>query len=174
MPGDGARDRSTVASMGTAGESGGVVLFRRGDRGLEVLIAHPGGPFWARKDEGAWSIPKGEVDRGETPFEAALREFREETGVRLDPDELIPLGTVTQRAGKVVHAWAAEGDADPNALTSSTFSMEWPPRSGRTATFPEIDRVEWVSTEVAARKLNPAQAELIDRLVTLLGGSETS
>ncbi len=148
--------------------SAGILLYRR-TGGLEVLLAHPGGPLWARKDEGAWSIPKGEMDEGEDRQAAACREFLEETGHGVPPGPLVDLGSVTQRGGKVVHAWAIEGDLDASLLRSNTFEMEWPPRSGRTATFPEIDRFEWFRPADARRKINPAQAELIDRLERALG-----
>jgi predicted NUDIX family NTP pyrophosphohydrolase len=142
--------------------SAGILVFRRND-GLEVLLAHPGGPFWAHKDDGSWSIPKGELD-GENPLQAARREFEEETGEPLPDGELRPLGEIRQASGKVVHAWAVEGDLDATTLRSNLFEMEWPPRSGRTARFPEIDRFEWFDAENARRKINPAQREFIDRL----------
>jgi predicted NUDIX family NTP pyrophosphohydrolase len=128
---------------------------------------HPGGPFWARRDTGAWSIPKGEYGEGEDPRACALREFEEELGAPApEPAALVELGTVTQRGGKRVTAWAAEGDIDPAAIRSNTFTIEWPPRSGRTAEFPEIDRAGWFGLEEAREKINPAQAELLDRLAT--------
>ena len=143
--------------------SAGVLLYRRRGEGWEVLLAHPGGPFWARKDLGAWTIPKGEIEPGEDPLACALRELREEAG--LAPEgPFHALGEISQRGGKVVHAWAAAGDADPAALRSGTFTMEWPPRSGRTASFPEVDRFAWFDPDEARRRLNPAQAQLIDRL----------
>ena len=149
-------------------ESAGILLFRGAGEGIEVLLVHPGGPYWRRKDEGAWSIPKGECEDGERLRECALRELGEELGPaapRLDPGELIELGSVRQRAGKVVHAWAAEADFDPAELNSATFSMEWPPRSGAEREFPEVDRAEWLSPAAARPKINPAQAELLDRLL---------
>lgn len=150
--------------------SAGILLFRRLDGGLEVLLVHPGGPFWRRKDEGAWSIPKGEYNDDEAARECALRELREELGEppELDPEKLIDLGAVRQK-GKVVQAWAAEGDFDPAALSSNTFEMEWPPRSGTRQTFPEVDRAEWFAPEQAALKLLPAQAPLVERLERILG-----
>ena len=151
----------------TVRTSAGVLLFRRRTGVLEVLIAHPGGPFWANRDEGAWSIPKGEIDDGEDPEEAAKREFAEEIGVAPE-GELVSLGSATQRAGKTVLAWAMEGDFDPADLVSNDFSIEWPPRSGRMASFPEIDRVAWVTAQEAARRLNPAQVVFIDRLIAHL------
>jgi predicted NUDIX family NTP pyrophosphohydrolase len=144
--------------------SAGLLLYRRTEAGLELLIAHPGGPLWARRHQGAWSLPKGLPDPGEALEDAALREFTEETGYSVPNGERIPLGSVMQKSGKVVHAWALEGDADPEALSSNLFEMEWPPRSGRTGSFPEIDRVAWVGPADARHLLNPAQAEFVSRL----------
>jgi predicted NUDIX family NTP pyrophosphohydrolase len=144
--------------------SAGIVLYRRTDGGPELLLVHPGGPFWAKKDDGAWSIPKGEYAEADDPLAAALREFEEETGTALDGAGAVELGSVVQRAGKVVTAWALEGDLDPATIASNTFTMEWPPRSGRTAEFPEVDRAAWFGRAEARRKLVPAQAELVDRL----------
>jgi predicted NUDIX family NTP pyrophosphohydrolase len=144
--------------------SAGIVLYRAGDGGLEVLLVHPGGPFWAKKDLGAWSIPKGEYEPGEDPLACALREFEEETGTRLQAPELVELGTVTQNAGKQVTAWGARGDLDAAAVRSNSFTMEWPPRSGRQQEFPEVDRAEWFGLDQARAKLVAAQVELIDRL----------
>jgi predicted NUDIX family NTP pyrophosphohydrolase len=144
--------------------SAGIVLHRDGAGGPEVLLVHPGGPFWAKKDLGAWSIPKGEYEPDEDPRACALREFEEETGTRLDAAELVELGTVVQKAGKEVSAWAVRGDLDPATVRSNTFTMEWPPRSGRRQEFPEVDRAEWFALDEARAKLVPAQAELIDRL----------
>jgi predicted NUDIX family NTP pyrophosphohydrolase len=151
-----------------ASRSAGILLHRRGTGGTEVLLVHPGGPFWARKDLGAWSIPKGEVDEGEDPRACALREFAEETGTRLPDSALEELGSVRLKSGKLVLAFAVSGDLDPAAVRSNTFELEWPPRSGRTQSFPEIDRVEWFGLDAARAKLNPAQAELVDRLEALL------
>jgi predicted NUDIX family NTP pyrophosphohydrolase len=145
--------------------SAGIVLHRAGEAGLEVLLVHPGGPFWAKKDLGAWSIPKGEYEEGEDPRACALREFEEETGTPLDAQELVELGAVVQKAGKEVTAWAARGDLDPASVRSNSFTMEWPPRSGRQQEFPEIDRAQWFTLDEARDKLVPAQAELLDRLV---------
>jgi len=152
-----------------AKRSAGILLYRVAGGAPEVLLVHPGGPYWARKDAGAWSIPKGEHEDGEDPQSCALREFEEETGVKLPPGELAELGSVKQKSGKVVTAWAAEGDLDADAVTSNTFTMEWPPRSGTTAEFPEIDRAGWFEIETAREKLVPAQTEFLDRLLERLG-----
>lgn len=133
-----------------------------------MLLVHPGGPFWARKDEGAWSIPKGEHDEGDDALACALREFEEETGVGLPAARALPLGAVRLKSGKRVEAWAVEGDLDATAIRSNTFEMEWPPRSGRTQAFPEVDRAEWFAPEEARRKLNPAQVDLLERLLVAL------
>jgi predicted NUDIX family NTP pyrophosphohydrolase len=138
-------------------------MYRRRDGALEVLLVHPGGPFWARKDAGAWSIPKGEIDPTEEPLAAARREFTEETGF-LAEGNFRPLAPITQAGGKIVQAWAFEGDADPAALQSNTFAIEWPPRSGRQTSFPEADRAAWFSLDVAREKINPAQVALLDEL----------
>jgi predicted NUDIX family NTP pyrophosphohydrolase len=151
-----------------AKRSAGILLYRVGPGGPEVLLVHPGGPFWARRDAGVWSIPKGEYHDGDDPRACALREFEEETGTALPPGELIDLGSVTQRSGKVVSAWAAEGDLDAESIRSNTFTMEWPPRSGRTAEFPEVDRAAWLGIDAAREKLVAAQAELLDRLLERL------
>jgi predicted NUDIX family NTP pyrophosphohydrolase len=148
--------------------SAGILLHRQGIDGPEVLLVHPGGPFWARKDAGAWSIPKGEVDEGEDPRACALREFAEETGTQLPDGKLDELGSVKLKSGKQVLAFAAAGNIDPAAVRSNTFELEWPPRSGRTQSFPEVDRAEWFGLDAARAKLNPAQAELVDRLEALL------
>jgi predicted NUDIX family NTP pyrophosphohydrolase len=151
-----------------AKRSAGILLHRRGDAGVEVLLVHPGGPFWAKKDLGAWSIPKGEHESDEDGRATALREFAEETGTALEPAELLDLGSVKQRAGKVVEAWAAEGDLDASSISSNSFTMQWPPRSGRMQEFPEVDRAAWFSLEEARRRINPAQAAFLDRLTNLL------
>jgi predicted NUDIX family NTP pyrophosphohydrolase len=144
--------------------SAGILLFRSSDRGLEVLLVHPGGPFWRRKDLGAWTVPKGEVQPGEDLLDAARREFHEETGWPAE-GEVIPLGQVRQASRKVVHAWAIEGEFDPAALNSNTFEMEWPPRSGKVAVFPEADRAAWFGIDEARRRILPAQAPLLDALL---------
>jgi predicted NUDIX family NTP pyrophosphohydrolase len=150
--------------------SAGILLFRRGGGGTEFLLVHPGGPFWKKKDEGAWSIPKGQIESEEEPRACAIRELEEELGPapELDPEQLIELGSIRQRAGKVVEAWAAEGEFDPGDLASNTFSMEWPPRSGSQQEFPEVDRAEWFDLGRAREKILPAQAELLDRLLERL------
>jgi predicted NUDIX family NTP pyrophosphohydrolase len=145
--------------------SAGILLHRRGPDGeRQVLLVHPGGPFWARRDAGAWSIPKGEVEPGDDPRATALREFAEETGVALSEDGLVELGDVRQKGGKVVTAYAAEGDLDAGAVRSNTFELEWPPRSGRVQAFPEIDRAAWFGLDEAREKLLPAQAAFLERL----------
>lgn len=153
--------------------SAGILLFRCPEGGeLEVLLVHPGGPFWARRDAGAWSIPKGEVDPGEEERACALRELEEETGAAYrDAAEhaLLPLGEVRQKSGKVVSAWALEGDVDPDAIVSMTFELEWPPRSGRIQTYPEVDRAGWFALAAARRKLLPAQTPFVDRLAEVVG-----
>jgi predicted NUDIX family NTP pyrophosphohydrolase len=151
--------------------SAGVLLFRRGGAETEFLLVHPGGPFWAKKDAGAWSIPKGQIEDEEEPRACAIRELEEELGPApaLDPGQLIELGSIRQGSGKVVEAWAAEADFDPAALASNTFSMEWPPRSGSQQEFPEVDRAEWFGLEGAREKILSAQAELLDRLLERLG-----
>ena len=152
-------------------QSAGLLLYRIGVGGLEVLLVHPGGPFWARKDDGAWSIPKGEVEEGEDALDVALREFEEELGsaAPVARDALVDVGTIRQKAGKVVAAWAGEGDFDPSGLRSNTFSIEWPPRSGQEKEFPEVDRAAWFGLAEARVKVLEAQAELIDRLAAVLG-----
>jgi predicted NUDIX family NTP pyrophosphohydrolase len=145
--------------------SAGILLHRERDGTREVLLVHPGGPFWARKDAGAWSIPKGEYEEGDDPRACALREFEEELGTALPAGtDLTDLGTVRQSGGKVITAYAAAGDLDADAITSNTFTIEWPPRSGRTQEFPEVDRAGWFSLDEAREKINPAQAELLVRL----------
>jgi predicted NUDIX family NTP pyrophosphohydrolase len=139
-------------------------MYRRRDGRLEVFLVHPGGPFWAKKDLGSWTIPKGEYLEGEDPFQAAQREFQEETGFRAEGG-FIALGDLKQPSGKVLTAWAFEGDCDPAQLKSNTFSLEWPPRSGRQVEFPEIDRGAWFSMEAARKKLLPGQGPLLDRLL---------
>lgn len=148
--------------------SAGLLLFRGSGRSLEVLLAHPGGPFWARKDDGAWSIPKGGVLPGEEPFAGALREFREETGGEPPSGPVIALGEAVQRSRKVVIAFAMAGDFDPAGLRSETFEMEWPPRSGTLRSFPEVDRAAWFSIGAGLEKLLAGQSVFLDRLVDAL------
>lgn len=147
--------------------SAGILLFRRRPTGIEVMLVHPGGPFWAKKDEGAWSIPKGLADEGENLLEAAKREFLEETGVTVE-GEFLDLGAHKQPGGKTVVAWACEGDFDPAALTSNKFSLEWPPRSGRVAQFPEVDQAAWYSIDEALEKINKGQRAIVEALVERL------
>ncbi len=148
--------------------SAGILLFRRADAAVEVLIVHPGGPLWARRDDGAWSIPKGEYAPGEEALDAARREFEEEIGVPPPDGEVLALGEVRLKSGKPVIAWALEGDIDASTIRSNTFAMQWPPRSGRIQEFPEVDRGGWFSPAQARVKLNPAQVEFVDRLVDML------
>ena len=148
-------------------ESAGLVLFRRREDRIEVLLGHPGGPYWTSKNDGAWSIPKGGILPGEGPLDSAIREFVEETGFEPAPP-YIALGSVTQRSGKIVHAWAFEGDCEPSQLTSIKTQTEWPPRSGRMIDIPEFDRVAFFDLADARRAINVAQAELLDRLVAKL------
>jgi predicted NUDIX family NTP pyrophosphohydrolase len=185
-PRDARRPTGTIAAVLTR-QSAGILLFRRladdsgrdaGDvaRRVEVLLGHPGGPFFTNRDAGHWSIPKGEPDGADDLLAVAYREFEEETGhppPRAMPDGAppIPLGTVTQKGGKVVHAWALEGDLDPDRAVSNRFEMEWPPRSGRRESFPEIDRVAWFDPDEARRRLKPTQAPFVDRLLEALGAS---
>jgi predicted NUDIX family NTP pyrophosphohydrolase len=147
-----------------AKESAGLLMYRGRGESLEVLLVHPGGPFFQNKDEGAWSIPKGELDPGEDALAAAVREFREETGIA-PAGPFIPLSTIKQKGGKRVLAWAFAGDCDAAAVRSNTFLLEWPPRSGRQVEFPEIDRAEFFDLETARRKINPAQVVWLEELV---------
>jgi len=150
--------------------SAGVLLYRRAPGGVEVLAGHMGGPFWARKDAGAWSLPKGELEDGEEPFAVALREFEEELGSPCPASDFTPLGEV-RASGKLLTFWAAEGDLDASACVSNTFAVEWPPRSGRVQEFPEIDRAAWFGLEQAREKLVKGQLPFLDRLAAVLDGS---
>ena len=151
--------------------SAGLLLRRGAGKALEVLLVHPGGPYWARRDDGVWSVPKGEVEPGDDPLGTAAREFAEELGS--EPPDLAgaePLGDVRQSGGKLVTVWTLEGDLDVSEVRSNTFSMEWPPRSGRTAEFPEVDRADWFTLEAARTKLLSGQVALLDRLAELVAG----
>ncbi|SRR5258707_8485693 len=147
--------------------SAGLVMYRKRNAQLEVLLVHLGGPFWAKKDAGAWFIAKGEINSGEEELAAAQREFEEETGLKATPP-FLSLGSVKHKSGKKVSAWAFEGDCDPGALRSNTFQMEWPPRSGKTQEFPEIDRAAFFSLEAAREKMHPTEFEFLPRLTSLL------
>jgi len=151
-----------------ANQSAGLILYRLGRTGPEVFLVHPGGPFWRRRDEGAWSIPKGEHGEEEDGLAAAEREFLEETGLEAPDVEWTSLGNVRQRGGKVVAAWAGRGELEPVRIRSNTFELEWPPRSGRTARFPEVDRAGWFDLATARRLINAGQVPFIDRLAALL------
>jgi predicted NUDIX family NTP pyrophosphohydrolase len=150
-----------------ATQSAGILLYRYRGCELEVLLGHPGGPFWAKKDAGAWSIPKGELDAGEEPLQAAVREFEEETGLRVAGDFRL-LTPLKQPGGKTVHAWAVEGEFDPGDLRSGVFTMQWPPRSGRTIEVPELDRVAWFAVDEAATRILRGQAPFLAELVSLI------
>jgi predicted NUDIX family NTP pyrophosphohydrolase len=152
-------------------QSAGLLLYRSKQNHLEVFLVHPGGPFWAKKDLGSWSIPKGEFQEGEDPLVAAQREFHEETGFSIN-GEFKPLSSIKQKSGKVVHAWAIEGNVDQTKIKSNTFEMEWPPKSGKMKEFPEIDKAEWFAIKVAREKINPNQAAFLDRLIQILGISD--
>lgn len=153
-------------------KSAGLLMYRRRvEGGLQVLLAHPGGPYWRRKDEGAWTLPKGEYQPAEEPLTAARREFLEETGFEPMPPFIL-LGEIVQKSGKHITAWAFAGDCDPGQLRSNTFEMEWPPGSGRRQSFPEIDRVAWFTLDEARLKLNSAQTVLLDRLEQAVGRSQ--
>ena len=147
--------------------SAGLLLYRIANRKLEVLLVHPGGPFWRNKDDGAWSIPKGEITEGEDLLDAAKREFEEETGHK-PSGQFIQLNPVKQKSGKIVHAWAVEGDLDTTAIKSNMFTMEWPPKSGKKAEFPEVDRAEFFDLEMAKQKINSAQVTFVNELQELL------
>lgn len=150
--------------------SAGILLYRHGEPGLEVLLVHPGGPFWARRDLGVWSIPKGEYEPGEDALDAARREFEEELGSPPPAGEPHDLGEVRQKSRKLVRAWALAGDLDASAIQSNTFIMQWPPKSGRMQEFPEVDRAAWFGPDEARSRIIEAQAPLLDRLVELIGG----
>jgi len=145
--------------------SAGLLMFRRCGADLQVFLVHPGGPFWKKKDHGAWSIPKGEYEKGEDPLDAAKREFEEETGIKPE-GEFIALDQMKQPSGKVITAWAFEGDCSPKALRSNTFSMEWPPKSGRKQEFPEVDRADWFTLDDARKRIVKGQIGFLDQLMT--------
>ena len=151
--------------------SAGILLYRRTGPELKVLLVHPGGPFWSKKDDGAWFLPKGELEAGEEPLAAALREFREELGSAPPPGTPASLDTVKNKSGKLIYAWTLEGDFDLAQFKSNTFSLEWPPRSGKKQEFPEVDRAQFFSMGEAARKLHSAEAPLLERLTALLHGA---
>jgi predicted NUDIX family NTP pyrophosphohydrolase len=156
----------------TSRRSAGLLLHRRRDGGLEVLLVHPGGPAWARRDIGAWSIPKGEYEPDEDALAAARREFAEELGKPPPDGEVVELGEVRQKSGKYVRAWSIDADFDASSITSNTFPFQWPPRSGKWIQIPEVDRAEWFRLDEAREKINPAQVALIDRLVEREEGDE--
>lgn len=150
-------------------QSAGIVLYRKRDGIIEVLVGHAGGPFWARKDAGAWSIPKGEFEADEEPITAARREFEEELGIPAPEGELLELGSIKRKDGKTIYAWALEGDAEAEKLTSNTFDLEWPPKSGQIQKFPEFDRAAWLPITKAGPKLHKGQSEFLERLAEKLG-----
>jgi len=148
-------------------KSAGILLYRLDNGYLEVMLVHLGGPFWAKKDLGSWSIPKGEFTDEEVPLDAAKREFHEEIGTEIS-GEFIELSTIKQKSGKIVYSWALQGDLDTSKIKSNTFEMEWPPKSGKMQKFPEIDRGDWFNVQGAKEKINPSQVALIDELITKL------
>ena len=160
----------SIASQPMPRQSAGLALYRRTETGIEFFLVHPGGPFWAKKDDGAWSFPKGEYEEGEDALAVARREFREETGVEID-GAFVPLEPIRQKGGKVVQLFAVEGDCDAGAIRSNTFTLEWPPRSGRSAEFPEVDRAGWFGPAEAKRKINSAQAAAVDQICEAAGVS---
>jgi predicted NUDIX family NTP pyrophosphohydrolase len=151
-----------------AKQSAGLLVYRPLPEGLEVLLVHPGGPFWAKKDDGAWFLPKGEIEPGEEPLATARREFREELGIEPPPGEPLELGTVKNKGGKLIFGWAIEGDLDLTGFHSNTFELEWPPRSGKKRAFPEVDRAQYFGVERAVEKLHPAELPLLERLLRAL------
>jgi predicted NUDIX family NTP pyrophosphohydrolase len=150
-------------------QSAGILLYRKRGAAVEVLVGHAGGPFWGKKDAGAWSIPKGEFEADEEPKAAARREFEEELGIPAPEGELLDLGSIKRKDGKTIYVWALEGDADPEKLTSNTFDLEWPPKSGQIQQFPEFDKAAWLPIHKAGPKLHKGQSEFIDRLAEKLG-----
>jgi len=164
--------RAAVKPAASIKQSAGLLLFRHRDDAIEILLGHPGGPFWRNKDAGSWSIPKGLVAEGETPLAAAKREFAEETGHR-PRGKSLPLGEARQPGGKIVHVWAVEDDWEPTGLQSNTFEMEWPPRSGQRQTFSELDRAEWFGMAEARVKVLKGQTVFLDRLLTVIADNST-
>jgi len=158
---------SVVRRPSSVRRSAGLLLYRRRAAEVELLLVHPGGPFWRKKDLGAWSIPKGEYAQGEEPLAAAKREFAEETGMR-PSGHFLPLGELVQRGGKIVTAFALEGDFDPTELRCNSFELEWPPRSGKRQSFPEVDRAQWFTPDEAQLKILPSQSKFIDRLLAAI------
>jgi predicted NUDIX family NTP pyrophosphohydrolase len=148
--------------------SAGILLYRRREERIEVLLVHPGGPFWSKKDDGAWFVPKGELEGEEDALAAARREFREELGSDAPAQEALSLGTVKNKSGKLIYAWALEGELDPESVKSNTFELEWPPRSGKMREFPEVDRANFFSLEAAQSKMHEAEQPFLERLRTLL------
>jgi len=151
-----------------AKHSAGLLIYRLGLQSLDVLLVHPGGPFWAKKDDGAWFVPKGELEPNEDALSAARREFGEELGIAAPAGEPLALGNVKNKGGKLIECWALPGDLDLNAFRSNTFELEWPPRSGKKKAFPEVDRAEYFSVEQAVRKMHPAELPFVERLLKLL------
>lgn len=149
-------------------QSAGILIYRMLSASLEVLLVHPGGPFWAKKDDGAWFIPKGEIEPDEAPRVAAYREFREELGMDVPPGEPLELGTVKNKSGKLIHAWAVAGDLKLAGFVSNTFELEWPPKSGKKRQFPEVDRAEYFAVDLAVKKMHPAELPLVERLLRQL------
>lgn len=154
-------------------QSAGILLYRKDTSGYEVLLVHPGGPFWAKKDEGSWSIPKGEFDESEEALVAAKREFQEETSIAAPEGDYVKLGEYKQSSGKIVHAFTLEADVNLEHFKSNMFEMEWPPKSGKTQEFPEIDKTAWLSLAVARQKVVKGQAAILDQLATKLGVTNT-
>jgi predicted NUDIX family NTP pyrophosphohydrolase len=159
--------------MAKKNTTAGLLLYRHCDGDLEVFLVHPGGPYWAKKDAGAWSIPKGELEEGENPLEAAKREFTEETGFAVD-GEFRQLDPLKQRSGKIVHAWAVQADCDAALVRSNLFSLEWPPKSGQLQKFPEVDRAQWFSIREARTRIIAGQIGFIDQLISTLVGNNQS
>jgi predicted NUDIX family NTP pyrophosphohydrolase len=169
----GARQARAKRESEMAKLSAGILLFRTSRSGVEVMLVHPGGPFWRNKDDGAWSIPKGLADEGEDPLAAAKREFFEETGARIE-GEFIVLGAYRQPGGKTIFAWGCEGEFEPGLIKSNTFTMEWPPRSGKTAQFPEVDQAAWYSLDEALKKATKGQKPILAALAEKLGVTLTT